>query len=260
MLFNTVVFSAIAALAASVQAADSCSAGAIIGIQAVCGSGANDCGSGRCCLADQTCVPSGSSFACADPNLSPGETVTVNAGCYGTAGSTPTSSTSSGKPTSSTKSGSTKPSSASATHTSGALSDSASGTVSSTKIEVTLSSKSGPSETASETKTTGSYSSQGSPTGTGPGSYVTVTAASSSAKETKAPSYSSFIVTSVVSAPYTFTNGTVNYPVGSASGSGSAPKSTDKVVQSNSATSAFSSPQNSFAILISALAIAAFSL
>ncbi|RDI83022.1 hypothetical protein Vi05172_g6798 [Venturia inaequalis] len=178
MLFNTVVFSAIAALAASVQAADSCSAGAIIGIQAVCGSGANDCGSGRCCLADQTCVPSGSSFACADPNLSPGETVTVNAGCYGTAGSTPTSSTSSGKPTSSTKSGSTKPSSASATHTSGALSDSAS----------------------------------------------------------------------------------VNYPVGSASGSGSAPKSTDKVVQSNSATSAFSSPQNSFAILISALAIAAFSL
>ncbi|QDS77683.1 hypothetical protein FKW77_003607 [Venturia effusa] len=273
MLFNTVVFSAIAAFAAlaSAQTADSCAAGAIIGIQAVCGTDPKDCGSGRCCLSDQTCVPSGSTFACADPNLVPGTTQTVRAGCYATAGSTPTSSTSSGKPISSTGSGSgsTKPTSAT-----GYSSDSVSGTVSSTTMETKASSSKGPSETgpsssegetggASETKT-GSYSSKGVPTGTGGGSYVTVTSSEASSSATwgnKGPSYSSAsaAVSSAVAAPYTFTNGTVNYPTGSPSGSSSAPKSSSaQVVQSNSASSAFMSPQNSFAMLVSAVAVAAY--
>jgi hypothetical protein len=257
MLFNTLVFSAIAAFAASAKA-DSCSAGAIIGINAVCGTDPQDCGSGRCCLADQKCVGSGTSIACADSSLQTGyacptpqlmvheliiyisTTLTVNAGCYGTGG-----------PTSSTKSSTKSSNPATIVTPTGGATATETGT--------------GGSYTKTETKTsetkaseTGSHSSKGSHTGTGGGSYVTSTASAS--LSSKGPKGSTG-PTSAILAPYTFTNGTVGYSTG-ATGTGSGPKSTSAsgVAQSNSATSAFTSPQNSIAIVLSAIAVVAFCL
>jgi len=84
MLFNTIVFTAFAALATYVQAADSCAAGSILGIYAMCGSFPVDCGKGKCCLQGQKCVADKSgAAACADSQLVSGSTVTVNAACYG---------------------------------------------------------------------------------------------------------------------------------------------------------------------------------
>jgi hypothetical protein len=73
MHFRSFVLVASAATAASAQGlSEACAAGALIGIFALCGSNPVDCGSGRCCLAGQTCVPADNSFRCADPELVPG--------------------------------------------------------------------------------------------------------------------------------------------------------------------------------------------
>jgi len=190
MLFNTFVFSAIAALAASAQAADSCAAGSIIGIYALCGSFPVDCGKGHCCLEGQKCVTSGSSVACADSALQTGTTLTVNAACYGTMLSH--MSTPSGSPTSIPASFVTNPATI-ATPTIGAQKSGAGGSASGPKV---------------------------------------------------------------TSALYTFTNGTVH---GSgATGTGSATSTATGLALSNGASSGFSSPQNSVAVLLSAVAVVAF--
>jgi hypothetical protein len=63
---------AFAAAATSVAAEDSCAAGAILGIYALCGSHPVDCGSGKCCLEGQKCVKSDGTFKCADSQLQKG--------------------------------------------------------------------------------------------------------------------------------------------------------------------------------------------
>ena len=74
MQFKSLVFAALAAFAVSAQEAkpdttDACSAGAIIGILALCGTNPVDCGSGKCCLAGQKCVKADSDFKCEDSSL-----------------------------------------------------------------------------------------------------------------------------------------------------------------------------------------------
>jgi hypothetical protein len=66
MLLNTFVLAVLASFFAIAQAAtNSCPAGSILGIYAMCGTDPVDCGSGLCCLDGQTCVKGG----CTDPKL-----------------------------------------------------------------------------------------------------------------------------------------------------------------------------------------------
>jgi len=82
MFFHTFVLAIFASLVAFANAANSCPAGSILGIYAMCGSFPVDCGSGLCCLSGQTCVKGG----CTDSKLTDdsGKVLTVNAACYGT--------------------------------------------------------------------------------------------------------------------------------------------------------------------------------
>jgi len=83
MLFTTFVFAVFASFLAIAQAAsNSCPAGSILGIYAMCGTAPVDCGKGLCCLNGQKCVSGG----CTDPKLTDdsGKVLTVNAACYGT--------------------------------------------------------------------------------------------------------------------------------------------------------------------------------
>jgi len=84
MQFRSLVLAALASASASAQSSDACAAGAILGIFALCGSKPVDCGSNKCCLEGQKCVPADGDFKCADSALVQGATVTVNAACYGT--------------------------------------------------------------------------------------------------------------------------------------------------------------------------------
>jgi hypothetical protein len=65
MLFNTLVLATLASAVAAAKAADSCAAGSILGIYAMCGTFPVDCGKGLCCLQGQKCVSGG----CTDPKL-----------------------------------------------------------------------------------------------------------------------------------------------------------------------------------------------
>jgi len=211
MLFTTLVFSVIAALAASAQAldVDSCSAGAILGIYGVCGTNPVECGSDKCCLSGQTCV-TGSAISCADSALQTGTTLTVSAGCYGTATGS-ASITSSGSSTGK------------------ATTPSNPATIATPTGQVTQTGAGG-SASGSGSKGPTASSSKG-PVPTGPGGFV--------------------------SAPYTFTNGTGS-PSDIATGTGKTKPTTTGVAQSNGAASAFTSPQNSVAVLLSAVAVAMF--
>jgi hypothetical protein len=82
MLFTTFVLAVFASFLAIVQAtSNSCPAGSILGIYAMCGTDPVDCGKGLCCLDGQTCVTGG----CTDPKLTDdsGKVLTVSAACYG---------------------------------------------------------------------------------------------------------------------------------------------------------------------------------
>ncbi|KAF2430967.1 hypothetical protein EJ08DRAFT_696909 [Tothia fuscella] len=81
MLFNTLVLATLASAVATANTADSCAAGSILGIYAMCGTFPVDCGKGLCCLQGQKCVSGG----CTDPKLTDdgGKVLTVKAACYG---------------------------------------------------------------------------------------------------------------------------------------------------------------------------------
>jgi len=239
MLFNTLVFSTIAALVASAQAQDnSCAAGAIIGIFGVCGTNPVDCKNDLCCLEGQKCVTSGSKVACADSSLQSGTTLTVSAGCYGTMTKSGSTSSSTGKPTD-TKSNPATIVTPTGSSTGASGSYSATAPVSSSK-EPTHSGSKEPTGSGSKGPT-GSGSKGPGPTETGSNTPVAPTGA-----------------TGFVSAPpYTYTNGTAR-PSGIATGSGKPSATATGVLQSNGAGSAFTSPQNTVAILLSAVAVVAF--
>ncbi|KAF2396467.1 hypothetical protein EJ06DRAFT_241262 [Trichodelitschia bisporula] len=102
MKFTTLLLPVFAGLALAATSApapspsDSCAAGKILGINAMCGNSPVDCGSGRCCLKGQKCVSGSKGVpACTDPDLKDdsGKGLTVSAACYGSP------STSSSKPT-----------------------------------------------------------------------------------------------------------------------------------------------------------------
>ncbi|QDS72605.1 hypothetical protein FKW77_001575 [Venturia effusa] len=87
MLLNTIVLTAVAVFAVSVQA--DCATGKILGKLAVCGSNPVDCGLGLCCQQGATCLPDDAAgFRCSMPlaninsTSATNNTVLLNAGCY----------------------------------------------------------------------------------------------------------------------------------------------------------------------------------